>query len=408
MTTSLRETLGARRRLAAERAADAAALLDNGGQRSASAQLEVEQALRDLRFYAEAFDALEPMVDDLGNYRRDGGFSLLGDLWASRQGNRAASRRIESHAREVRSGALHEQEARAIGGSSVWAQVPRWLLDDSAPLSTAVAPLVKLLAKPLPTGAQGTVNLVSWTTPPVATAQNGLNGALNEPSIVDFTEGPGVKTFAVRAKLSFQLLEQGRQAIDSQLIPAMIASLDAKINDSVLNGGGTSGEVLGIRNTSSITTGTYTDATPTVVECWPVIEGAIRGVEVGMGGSPLLVMHPRRLSWLRQRAIVENLAALDFDEPTLPGATCSVLGSVQVVTDPNIPVTLGTGTNEDCVIALRSTASVDMFLGEPRLQIGDVDEQSVYVQCWRQVAFTSRLPVALAVVGGTGLVAPAP
>src|SRR3989442_272962 len=80
---------------------------------------------------------------------------------------------------------------------------------DAANLSTNVAPLVKMLAKPLAPGTSGTVNLVRWVTPPTAAAQNGMGGALSTPSIAEGTAGPGVKTYGARAKVSIQLIEQG-------------------------------------------------------------------------------------------------------------------------------------------------------------------------------------------------------
>lgn len=234
-----------------------------------------------------------------------------------------------------------------------------------------------------------------------------MGGALTTPTIAENIFGPAVKTFGIRAKLSIQLLEQGREGIDAELIPAMLASVDASISDSMLNSDGTSGTVLGIRSTPSISTTSYVDASPTLAEAWPVIEGAVRAVEVGMGGSSLLAVHPRRLSWVRQRAVVENLAAFDFDPPTVAGATVSIMG-MNVLCDPNIVTTAGAGT-EDVIVILRSPDVLDLFVGPPRVQFGDVDGLEVYVNVWREVAFTAgRLPQSIAVVGGSGLIAPTP
>jgi hypothetical protein len=187
----------------------------------------------------------------------------------------------------------------------------------------------------------------------------------------------------------------------------MIAAVDAQIDADMISADGTAGTVTGIRSTANITTGTYTDASPTTAELWPIVEGTIRACEIGMGGAPLLVMSPKRLSWLRQRAIAEPVNAFDFDTPTITGATTRVLGSVNIVCDPNIPTTLGAGTNEDVLVVVRSSDVLDLFVGPPRVQFGDIDGLEVYINVWKQVAFTAgRLPAALGVVGGTGLVAP--
>jgi hypothetical protein len=404
--TGLVETLGTRRRLAARAAVDAANRLEDGGERSPAEQLRLEEALGDFRHYGELYESLRPLADELHDYRRDGE-SLLRDMWNSRRGDKSATRRLLAHARATGSDALTEQ--RDVGGSSVVASVPLWLEDDAAPLSTATAPLVRMLAKPLPPGTSGSVNLVRWVTPPTAAAQNGMNGTLTTPSIAEGTAGPGVRTYATRAKLSIQLLEQGSIAVDAQLLPAMLAAIDAQIDADLISADGTAGTVLGIRSTSGISSGTYTDASPTAAELWPIVEGTVRACEIGMGGSPLVVCAPRRLSWLRQRAVVEPVAAFDFDAPTVPGATTRVLGTMNIVSDCNVPTALGAGSNEDVLLVVRSTDCLDLFVGPPRVQFGDVDNLQVYVNVWKQVAFTAaRLPAAVGVVGGTGLVAPTP
>ena len=92
------------------------------------------------------------------------------------------------------------------------------------------------------------------------------------------------------------------------------------------------------------------------------------------------------------------------------GVTTTILGR-PVIADPNITVTNGAGTNEDVVINMRGTDSLDLFVGPHRVQVGDVPVDpatpEVYVNVFRYAAFTAaRLPASLGVVSGTGLVAP--
>ena len=240
-------------------------------------------------------------------------------------------------------------------------------------------------------------------------AQNGLNGALSEPSIVEATTGPAVRTYGTRVKMSIQLLEQGREGIDSELIPAMTSAVDAAIEADLISADGTAGTVTGITHTSSVSTATYTSTTPTLVTAWPVIEGAVRAVESGRGGSPLVLMHQRRLSWLRQRAIVEANPALDLDEPTMAGTTACAAGTVHIIAEPTIPTTAGAGTG-DLLIVLRDPSVLDCFVGDHRVMMGDADDDMmVYVNVFRQVVFAAgRLPASIAVVSGSGFAAPTP
>lgn len=403
--TDLVEVLGTRRRLAATAAMVAAQRVGDGEARSPAAQLELEQALGDFEHYSSLYETLRPVAADLATYRRGGPHGLLGDLWASRSGDRAATDRILAHGR---AGASSSLERRDVGGSSVWAAVPEWIIADAAPLATSTAPLVKMFGKPLPDAARGSVNLVRWATPPVAAAQAALNGSITAPTIADGGVSLPVRTFAVTAKMSIQLAELGAVGVDAQLLPAMVAAVDASIDASVINGDTTGGSVAGILSTASISTASYVDASPTAAEMWPVVEEAIRAVEIGQGGSPIVVVHPRRLSWFRQRAVVENLAAFDFDAPTLPGATTTVLGSISVVCDSNVPTGAGGGT-EDVAVVLRSRDVLDLFVGPPRVQFGAVDGAEVFVSCWRYAAFSAgRLPAAVGVVSGSGFAAPTP
>ncbi len=66
----------------------------------------------------------------------------------------------------------------------------------------------------------------------------------------------------------------------------------------------------------------------------------------------------------------------------------------------------GAGT-EDVIPVFRSTGVLDLFVGPPRIQFGDVDGLEVYINCRKQTAFTAgRLPQACGVIGGSGLAAP--
>jgi hypothetical protein len=81
-----------------------------------------------------------------------------------------------------------------------------------------------------------------------------------------------------------------------------------------------------------------------------------------------------------------------------------------VVTDPNLPTTLGTGTNEDVVHVLRSS---DLLLWESQLRTRVLREVgsgnlTVRLQVYGYLAFTAaRHPASVVELGGTGLAGPA-
>ncbi len=201
-----------------------------------------------------------------------------------------------------------------------------------SPQVVATAPLVNLVQKPLPKNWLGTINEIGLLELlPIAAPQAGPNQAITAPTITDIATGPPVRTFAVRTQMSLQLLDMGREGIDLALIPTMIAAVDTAMQSSLINDDGTAGTLKGIVNTSSVSTTSYTDTTPTLAEFWPKLESLVRKTELVTGGRPILVMSPRRLSWIREHAVVENIAALEFDEPTIPGAACQLFGGVNVI-----------------------------------------------------------------------------
>jgi hypothetical protein len=80
-----------------------------------------------------------------------------------------------------------------------------------------------------------------------------------------------------------------------------------------------------------------------------------------------------------------------------------------VITDPNMPTTLGAGTNEDVVHIIRAS---DLLLFESGIRtrvLPDVGSGNLTVrlQVYGYMAFTAgRYPKSIVEIGGTGLVAP--
>lgn len=402
MTATLIEAITERRRRAGVNAVRAASALANGLANDIGAQMDLETALTDFRTYNDLYDDLLPVVGDLGPYRR-GGFSLVADLLAAPNNDDAAGR-LNAHSRAsmLPDGIL---ERRDIGIGSTFATVPTWAVDDAGPRSIAAAPLVNLLSKPMPAGAGLDVRLVRLTTAPVAAIQSALNAAIQENDPVDGFATAAVQTSALKVDLSIQLLEQGRQAVDATLLPAMVEAVDSAIGTAVL---------AALTTLSGATQATYIDATATLAEFWAALEPLIRSVQTArkVGGHPIVVMHPRRLSWMRGRIVAENLAGFDLAGPLTPGATVSAMGCIDIVADPGVSTTSGAGT-EDVVYVLPSLDAVDLFLGPPLMWVSEQGSGTssgnltASVIARRNLAVASRAPSSVGVLQGTGLIAPA-
>jgi hypothetical protein len=193
----------------------------------------------------------------------------------------------------------------------------------------------------------------------------------------------------------------------------MVAAVDAAIEESLYTGDGTGGQVVGLLEASDTSGETYTDTSPTLVEGYAKIETLVRDVEEAgaYGGSPVVVMHPRRLSWCRQAAIAEKVD-LGWSAPPIGGATAGWFGgNVAVITDAAVPTTLGTGTNEDVIVVMRSLDVLDLFASTPRVRVNEgvavSNKLTATITVSRMVAFSAeRLAGAVGMLGGSGLAAP--
>jgi len=408
MSASLTEVLNTRRLLAAGRVIE---LADRAGEsRSMAVQSEIEEALSDLRHYSSLENDLREVADDLGIYTRRSGRSVIADLRAKE--DPAAVKRLSAAQREYTARGL---EQRDLGPGTAIAAVPAWLVAEARPMSVKTAPLLTAVAKPLVSTMGLKVMLPTFTTEPTAGPQNGLGAALQAAAFVDEGYEAPVRTFGAQVKVSMQLVEQSPAAIDRQILPAMVAAVDASIEASLYTGAGTAGHVVGILETDGITEASYTDTTPTLVEMYPKVEGLVTAAETAgnRGGRPILLMHPRRLSWFRQTAVVEKVG-LGWAPPQIDAASAGLFGgNVSVIADASIPTDQGIGTDQDVIVVMRDLDVLDLHASAPRLAVVSDSVNSgtlsATITVSRMVAFSAeRLAGAVGVLSGTGLSNPWP
>lgn len=399
MSATLKEALVERRRMAGRNAVRAAHALADGTSRDVGAQADLETALADFRNYSELSRELAPVLDELSAYRR-GGFSLVADLRKA-QSDKDAAARILAHARSLSSDAILEN--RDLGAGTTWSTIPTWAMEDAGPRSIAASPTVNLLARPMPRNATLDVRLVRLTTAPVAAIQTALNAAIAESDPVDGFATAAVQTAALKVDLSLQLLEQGSQAVDATLLPAVAEAVDSAIGTTFLSA---------LTTLTGAEQQTFVSGTPTLATFWAALEPLIRAVQAArkVGGRPIVVVHPRRLSWIRQRIVTENLAGLELAPPTTEGTTVSIMGSVDLVADPCVTTT--NNTNQDVAYVLPARDVVDLFLAPPVVRVSDAGSSTLSGTLTatllgrRNLAVASRAPAAVGVLQGTGLVAP--
>jgi HK97 family phage major capsid protein len=239
--------------------------------------------------------------------------------------------------------------------------VPQYLVDSFATLRRAGRPVLDIsVNSALP--AQGmTLNIGRLTTGVTSYVQASENTAPTESSPDDTLLTINVNTVASMFDLSKQAVLRGT-GIETQLLGDAVRSYQTKVDALAINGSGSSGEHRGILNTSGINAVTYTDASPTYAEFFPKLVQAITDISTNFFGSAThIVMHPslagcilRALDGSNRPQFTSNLgnpqnAAGTFQRPGYDLGGFQILG-IPVVLDANMPVNLGTGTNETAVI----------------------------------------------------------
>jgi len=384
--------------------------LDDENQRSA--------ALRAGAAIAERATTKLESVSEPAIYTRDSamrGRSYIKDLIRFRLGEDTdgqATERIRRHEQDVRTNA----EYRAINttdGTGGYAVPPAWLMDQYIALARpgrAFANLVTNEALPAGTNSINIPKLLTGTTTAIQATQN--TGA-SQTDLTDTSVQANVMTIAGQELLALQLLDQSPIAFDEVVFRDLIAAHAANVDTQVITGSGSSGQVTGVNNTSGISTIALTGLTIPLV--YAAVANAIQTVHTSRFLPPdVIVMHPRRWGWF--------LSLLDTtDRPLfLPAAngpwnvggvlekvdSQQVVGQMHglpVVTDPNIAITSGAGTNQDYIYVLRSS---DLILFESGVRTRVLPETygnqlSVLLQVYSYIAFTAaRYPASVCTITG--------
>lgn len=383
----------------------------------------------------------EPLTYDRQNrnasYFRDLGLAYVG-------GDQQARERLQSHRREMdvelpklearqsaeferqmagaefRGHAIQRRDINRTDGTGGEFVPPLWILSEYAEYARAGRTTLNLCRTiPLPGGTDSiSVPRISGGT--AVAAQSADNGAVQETDLTTATVTAPVRTYAGQQDIALQLLEQSPLMFDEIVFADLMADHNAKLDAAALNGAGTSGTHTGFLQLSGTNSVSYTDASPTVPEFYPYPAQAISQAASGRKLPPTaIVMHSRRWFWMlaaldsSNRPLVVPIAngpymAMGVSQDVLAEGPAGVMHGLPVYLDPNIPTTLGGGT-EDAVIAARFSDSI-FFEGAirtralPEVLSGTL---TVRLQVYSYSAFMcGRQPAGISKITGTGLAAP--
>ena len=344
--------------------------------------------------------------------------SFFQDLYNSQyNGDIDASDRIRRHRQEM---AVEHRDGSTANYAGL--VVPQYLTELAAELSRAGRPFAdQCTSLPLPDAGM-TINISRVTTGSSAAAQASENAAVSETDIDDTLLTADVRTIASGQQVSRQAVERGT-GIDALIAADMMGAVATVLEDQVLNGSGSSGNMLGLSNISGINSVTYTDGSPTAAEAYSKVVDAIQQINSNrFAGADLLVMHPRRLAWF-QSSTDSSGRPLVVPQQQVPtnaqgvgpiagyGVTGASLAGLPVVTSGKISTSAGAGGNEDVIFAVRRG---DMLLfedaGQPAMVRMDQTaglNLTVTLVAYQYACFIGgRYPACVSKISGTGLVAP--
>jgi HK97 family phage major capsid protein len=395
----------------------------------------------------------EGVRSEPATYQRGDKHSYFLDLIRSNMGRgdgdggvEAARERLARHGREIdvempkrdaRRAARAEKELRGIDRGSVFEKrvnpnrtdgqggnfvPPLWLIDEYIDLprfGRTFANSVRNLT--LPTGTDS-INVPKIATGTATGVQTADAAAVTSQDLTDTFVTAPVRTIAGQQDIAIQLLDQSPAAFDEIVFADLIADYNMRLDLQCINGSGSAGQLKGVLNVSGINAVTYTDATPTLPETYlPFMQALSLIAKNRKMMATAAFLTPSRWYWMASQLDSQNRPFIlpETNNPFNPlalqtggdveGPVGRVL-NMPLLADGNIPANLGAGTNEDRIIAARTS---DLYLWEGSMRTRVLQEVlsntlQVRLQVYNYAAFMpDRRPETISVISGTGLIAPA-
>ena len=355
-------------------------------------------------------------VDEPDMYRKGGDHSFIADAWSSRQGDYKAQERLNKH---------QNFEARDVGtGAFTGLVVPQYLVDEYAPIARAGSAFYNAVPKKDLPAYGNKIEISRITTGSAAAEQASENSAVQETNMDDTLLTVNVDTIAGQQDVSRQALERGGQpgfSMENIIFQDLVAAYFGKLDELMINGSGSSGQPLGIRNVSGLNTVTYTDGTPTVGEAFPKLADAVQKVNANrFAPAQAIIMHPRRWGFFtagvdgNSRPLVLPAGnnpdnAMGVGDAAAYGNGVGNLLGLPVITDANVTTTDGGGNDQDQIYVVKADDHIlfEDNLFQLKFEETNAGSLTTKMVVYGYVAFASgRYPTGITKIQGTGLITP--
>jgi HK97 family phage major capsid protein len=383
--------------------------------RELDAQIERHQELEarsaqaaELRAVNNIAPAITTVKSEARTYAPASSNSFMVDAFSAQfRGDAAAAERLARHMTEER---VERRDVTSANFSGL--VVPQYLIDLAAPFARAGRPVADSARKHQLPDAGLTLSISKVTTGSSVDTQS-EGASVSETNMDDTKLDISVVTIAGQQTVSRQALERGT-GVDMIVMGDLISAYHTKLDGNLV------AELLASAGQSV----TYTDSSPTVAELYPKLADAIQKVQTTFYAGPnAVIMHPRRLAFFlaaldtTNRPLVvpaqrsQNGVGAGNGAPVYGNSGYEIMG-LPIITDANVSVAQGSGTNEDTIFVgnLQELHLWEQGSGEPmylRFDQPKAAELDVLAVVYGYAAYTAnRYANAWAKIGGTGLVTP--
>lgn len=344
-------------------------------------------------------------------YRKGGTDSYFLDLYrAENKGDTDARQRLDV-SRRYRDDMEKRAGATTVAGAGGELAPPAWLENQLVELLRPGRIFADRLNKSVLPANVSSINLPKISTGTALATQTTQNTAINIQDIATTSVSTGITTVAGGTTVSLQLLQQSPISIDDVITKDLAKALARQIDVAALTA---------VAAVSGINAVSYTDASPTSLKITQQVQQAIDAVSNAVFEVPTaIVMRPER--WGKILTAGDS-AGRPLALPSTGYGPNNALGlangqnaqgyagnlrGVDVYLDPNIPVNLGAGTNQDEIFVLRGD-EINLYESAPQFGVFEqtyANTLSLFIRAHEFFGIiANRYPGAISLITGTGLI----
>jgi HK97 family phage major capsid protein len=213
--------------------------------------------------------------------------------------NYESRRRLEQHSHEVQThpAYMEYRDISRVDGQGGYAVPPSWLISQYIELARPGQVFANLLQQQNLPGGCDVVNIPKVLSGTATAVQVADNQPIADVDLTDTFISAPVRTIAGQEGVSIQLLDQSPIDFSDVIFKDLVASHAVTLDNQVLEGTGSNGQILGLFNTAGIQTITVDSLS--IQGIYSAIANAIQLIHTTRYLPPTaVVMHPRRWSWL--------------------------------------------------------------------------------------------------------------